>query len=382
MTELSPVQLQKLYEQLIKNKYSIIVLGPPGIGKTQSVEEFAQNLSRRQNIPLIESGDFEGLEDFRKKCPEGNCVLYIYLNLNASLPVDLAGLPDKKVVDGRTEVLWIPQSYWLACRESRYCIVVLDEFNTIENPDMLAFAMRLLSEHRAGNLKIDSDTNSVLVVALGNPPEHSSIANPLPAPLVGGKALVVRAKAPTLEEWIKYMTAKHGREWDRKIAGLLAFAPQLFIKLPEDAELVEPYPTPRGWEKSAVMCYRDPENCYVYVEGFCGREAKVIFEQYKEYVAPNLDEILKLNPGERNFKIILWAVDHFCNSPREDLKKIAQNFTEDEIALLTYITSGLCPKKNADLYKLLPKEKRSLVFGVRYGMREKESRKNPLEEAI
>ena len=381
--ELTPEQLKRVYKSALQLSYSVIILGPPGVGKTASIHDFAYELAKKEKIPLLEPSDFETLSEFNQKCPNGNCVLFVYLNLNTILPIDIGGVPEKIREDERTAVAWIPLVTWLACKQSRYCVIVLDEFNTVENPDVMAMAMRLMSEHRAGNIKIHTNKNKVLVVALGNPPQFSSIAKPLPAPLLGGKALVVHAKPPTIQQWIEWMVRRHGSAWHRPIAGAIAAFPEIFVKVPESEETLEPYPTPRGWTKAARLCYFDPERCEMYIQALCGNEAVSVYQQYKNMVVDDLEDILRMKPEERVLKLIIWATKKYCDANEKQFKLLADRATADELAVITYITSGLCPSKNNQLYKLLPDEKRKTVFSDRYTMRETEIKgENPLGDVI
>jgi len=356
MRMLTPQELKKVYSTAMKAQYSIVVLGPPGVGKTASVYQFADELAKQLGVPLIRGEEAE-------RCIHGRCVLFVYVNVNATLPPDISGMPEKV---GDT-VKWIPLETWKMCRRAAACIVVIDEFNTTQNPDMQALIMRLLSERVAGQTALHG--SNVLIVALGNPPENNELANPLPAPLLGGKALILRAKPPTLQEWAAYMRSKHGDNWDTDILAFLSVYPEYFIKVPDDVA-DEPYPTPRGWEKAAVLCNIDKENCVLYVASLCGDEAARAFETFSNVQLVSLKDIAKMSGLDRKLSLAIWALRKFCRADGDELRMLANEFSGDEIALVTFLT--VCNDKKEELYSLLPAEKKKKVFWERYTLSDSE----------
>jgi hypothetical protein len=98
-------------------------------------------------------------------------------------------------------------------------------------------------DRRAG-LKKFSD--GVRVVAAGNHPDHSSVANLLPSPLVNRFA-VIYVDDLDVFEWVEYVRNNEGGI-DPRVAGYLArFPTDLYNKV--DAETLENFPTPRSWSR-------------------------------------------------------------------------------------------------------------------------------------
>ena len=359
-----PKDLSNLFNIVSSIPKNCVLIGPPGIGKTVAVEDFALSLARSHGIPLFEAEDVDSISEFKRKCPDGNCVLYVYLNVNTSLPVDISGIPEKFTDNGETYVRWVPLNVWLACRYARYCIVFIDEFNTVENPDMQAAVMRMLGECRAGNVHLGCGKKTdgfTIVVAAGNPPTHSSIAQEPPAPLMGGKVIKVNVEPPTLQEWIIYMHDKYGGNWCPRIASFLAMNPTYFAQTPPEARTINAYPTPRGWDSVARLCGPtcDCKSNYELIEGLVGPEAATALIANFD-VSPTLDDVIfDPNPESRALKFIAYMATRYCldNTATEDrVAKAIEPLDPETIAAASFVAAPQCPKRMTPLHRAAAKQ--------------------------
>ena len=332
---------------------NVVLIGNPGIGKTVGVEEFSRKVAEEKGLPLYEAEDVDDLRSFiEEKCLGGNCVLYIYVNVNTALPVDLSGIPEKFRSDGDVYVRWVPLNLWPACRHAKYCIVFLDEFNTTENPDMQAAVMRMLGECRAGGVHLGCGRKRdgfTLVVAAGNPPTVSGIAMEPPAPLMGGKVIKVDVEPPTLQEWIHYMHEKYGNKWCPRVAAFLAMNPGYFSQAPSEPRTLTAYPTPRGWDAVARLCGTEckcKENKEL-IEGLVGPEATTALLANID-VAPTLDDVInERDVFARGLKFIAYSAVRYCSDTvtLEKLKKAMETLDEATIAAASYVAAPQCPQK-------------------------------------
>jgi hypothetical protein len=356
--------LIEVYRSLLKSQVdftpSVAVLGPPGVGKTESVQRFISQLAQEEGLLVVRADEVLTYQDYEQKCPEGNCVFYIYLNVNTALPPDISGIPEKIAVNGKPSAVWLPMQYWLFCRQAKYCIVTIDEFNASQNPDMLATVMRLLSECEAGAVNIcreNGKERKALILAFGNPSEMSSVAGELPAPLLGGKTLLLQAEPPNLRDWIRYMTEKYGNKWDKRIASFLASVPDMFTQYPRSDTADQPYPTPRGWTKASVMCYQNPQLCPLFVEGYCGSEARSAFEEFLKNADISVDDVLNATGEQRLTKLIIYAgLGKLCDdvqNNKDKVDKLVEVLSEEESAVLTYLASPMCPERLVGVWKKL-----------------------------
>ena len=359
---------------------NVVLIGNPGIGKTVGVEEFVHRLAKEKGLPLYEADAVDDLKTFtEEKCPRGDCVLYIYVNVNTALPVDLSGIPEKFRGDGGIYVRWVPLNLWPACRHARYCVVFLDEFNTVENPDMQAAVMRMLGECRAGGVHLGCGRKRdgfTLVVAAGNPPTVSGIAEEPPAPLMGGKVIKVDVEPPTVQEWIHYMHERYGDAWCPRVAAFLAMNPQYFSQAPSEPRTLKAYPTPRGWDAVARLCGREcrcQENREL-LEGLVGPEAATALLANID-AAPTLDEVLReQDTFARGLKLIAYAAVHYCSddaSP-ERLAEAITPLDSATVAAATYVAAPQCPEKMRKFHEAIAKVgKHATVLAERLRLAEK-----------
>lgn len=267
------------------NRRSVILLGQPGIGKSESVRQLAQELAKELNKEFIEILSNEDAIKVLEK-PEEYFVL-IDIRLTQIEPVDLTGIP--RDLDG--EITYKP-FLWMKVLAETAGILFLDEITNVQRPDMMAAMYQIVLERKTNAIKFSDD---VLVIAAGNTPETSSIANALPAPLLN-RVRVFYIKPPTIDEWKEYMNKQYGDRWDKRVYSFLKRRPELFIKVSEN-ETLEPYPTPRSWTMLAeVSKHFNGEALKDIAIATVGTKAGSEFAIFANMKVPSIEELIK-NPA-------------------------------------------------------------------------------------
>jgi len=252
---------------------SLLFIGPPGVGKSETVREVARILAEEFGLEFV---DYRGIEDLRRiEADPTRYFVYVDLRLTSLEPADITGIP--RTLEGDISE-YLPFG-WAKALSLSPGILNLEELTNVDRPDLLSAAYQLVLDHRAGFLKFNP---AVMVVALGNPSEWSAVAHELPTPLLN-RFEVFNVIAPTPDEWIRYMWRKYGKGWYWRIGDFLRVAPQNMLPSEEEARNVglspeSQIPTPRSWTKLAVQLFRDfedkgetPEDVVFYIDKIMAR---------------------------------------------------------------------------------------------------------------
>ena len=168
-------------------------------------------------------------------------------------------------------------------------MIFLDELTNVDRPDLQSGAYKLVLDRKAGFVKFSP---GVRIIAAGNRPDESAIAHPLPAPLTS-RFHTISADSPTIEEWAKWMD-DHVGEWDKRSLGYLMRFREDFIKLPDEPETLEAYPTPRSWTWLSEELVKTPRKFWrPKAEGYLGREVATRFVAFLEMPIPDPEDLIK-----------------------------------------------------------------------------------------
>ncbi|WP_167828135.1 ATP-binding protein [Thermoproteus tenax] len=225
-----------------------LLLGGPGIGKTEVTEQYARELARKEGRIFVDL-DIVDNETARKLVD--NCRDYfVYFRVAAPhiFPEDVSipkPLTSGDVVDFLTPVRLMILS---KCRG----LFFIDEMTNVKRADQRVFFYSLVQEGKAGwSWRISPD---VIIVLAGNPPSMSADAEPLPAPLLN-RLTVLNVEPPTVDEWCTYMDNRYGSAWERAVCEFLREGPSFLFEVPKEPEGLEPYPTPRSWTRLALQLH-------------------------------------------------------------------------------------------------------------------------------
>ena len=195
----------RLISRLRKNT-SVLLLGPPGIGKTALAYEIG-NLDRADNL--------------------------FCCDLACHLPEDILGLPFRH--DGCTT--YDPPG-WLHKFRSGSGVLILDDLAAADQKVQTA-VFRLVQERATSTFALSDQTR---IIATANRREDKSGASTLPAAL-RNKMLILTLE-PNIIEWSAW--AKNNDVISELIA-FLNFKPSLLSTFPKDADGNGAFATPRSW---------------------------------------------------------------------------------------------------------------------------------------
>lgn len=219
------MKISKLKEYIVRRYFSevarrtsLLFIGPPGIGKSVAVYEAAEQIARRLNkkfLPLRlrwKGGKFVVDADGEKDVMEilNNPTAYFALvdiRLSTIAPEDLIGIPRTHEYISFYEPL-----AWAALLSTTSGIAFFDEFTQINRPDVESASYPLILDKLAGFVEFNKE---VMVMAAGNAPEHSSIAN-MPSTPCLSRFKVIQISEPSVDDWMAWMNSKHGEEWDKR----------------------------------------------------------------------------------------------------------------------------------------------------------------------
>jgi midasin (ATPase involved in ribosome maturation) len=200
---MTPEQLINTLTNLLKKKiqYSVMIWGPPGVGKSSVIEQIA----KAENIQIID------------------------VRLNQLSPMDLRGVP----VPDMGITRWYPPGF--LPRDGKG-ILFLDELN-MAPPVMQGLAQQLILDRKLGSYQVP---DGWFVWAAGNRKEDRATVFDMPAPLAN-RFIHINVTAD-LDSFKKYAYRIGINE---NIIAFLSFRPSLLHDFHEHQHT---WPSPRSWE--------------------------------------------------------------------------------------------------------------------------------------
>jgi len=242
-----------------------IILGPPGIGKTELVLEYARREAEGKGKEFIllnderrkrALGEFEKLVLDILKHPERYYVVTV-VSFGAVTPDDLLGVPRLVTVrDGDKLLAVFEESALKAClalltvKDIHGLLLIDDALNANDNVRR-SFLVAVFQERVVGGFMGVKLSPNVRVVATGNLVGESDLVTPLPRTMVG-RAMMLRVKPAPLREWYKCMEERYGNTWFREVYAFLERYGEYYSKHSLIGDEPPTGPVPRAWSKLAV----------------------------------------------------------------------------------------------------------------------------------
>lgn len=324
----------KEYLKTVEPVRSVLLLGAPGIGKSVMIREFAEEEAESLGLQFVDYDDriFEEV----MQNPERYYV-FVDLRLTEVEPSDLIGIP--RDADGY--VAYKPLKFAMALSSVNRGMLFLDELTNVTRLDVKAAAYKIILDRKIGFIKL---SKGVRVIAAGNAPEHSSIAERLPAPLAS-RFHIITCDPPKVEEWITWMS-EHYEDWDKRVAAYLMRFRDDFIVTPREPETLENYPTPRTWTWLSLELPKTPAK-YLREKavGYLGAEAASRFIAFINNPIPEPEELIR-NPMifydltlDAKYVATVMVASHFDQNkkmPAQDILRFTDVISEvqHEFAIL------------------------------------------------
>lgn len=311
-------QLKRFLPYAIKSKAAVMVHGLHGIGKSQTIAQFAKDngyefIDRR--LSQMESGDLLGLPHLEN-------------GLTSFLPPD-----------------WLPQD-----ADSKG-ILFLDEINRARK-DVLQGVFQLVLDRQLGNYKLPEGW--AVVSAINPNTDDYDVTNIFDAALLD-RFLHVKL-VPTEEEFISYLRGKSALDQD--MVSFLQMRPELIENGKLNAFSLDVTPSRRSWYKAAELYSMNlPQD--LILEGVGGLVGSINVSMFLAYLEENEAKPFKaeeiLNDFKKNEAKLLKYVDP-ANGGRHDLLQATLENIKSYIAL----NGGKLKAKQNDnvinFIKLVPKD--------------------------
>lgn len=264
-------QLSEAYGTIIKNQLSVktvpsvMLWGPPGVGKSQAVREIADNINKT-------TGKEVHVTDVR------------LLLFN---PIDLRGIPTSNA--DKTLAIWLkPQIFQMDPSEEIVNILFLDEISAAPQ-SVQAAAYQITLDRVVGEHKLPENC---IVLAAGNRTTDKSVSFKMP------KALANRLMHIEVEG-----SFKSWKEWairsgiNDKVIGFLSFRQNYLMAFDSENDDLA-FPTPRAWEMVSGLLNgvnNSVDKMFSLISGIVGTGTAVEFRTwtrvYKDL--PNIEDIFE-----------------------------------------------------------------------------------------
>ena len=247
----------------VKTMPSVMLWGPPGVGKSQGIRQIAREIERRT----------------------GKSVKVTDVRLLLFNPIDLRGIPTAN--DTKTLAVWLkPQIFQMDESEDVVNILFLDEISAAPQ-SVQAAAYQITLDRVVGEHKLP---DNCIVIAAGNRTTDKSVAYKMPKALAN--RLLHFEVDSDFESWKKWAL---GAGVNGKVVGFLNFRQDALMQFRPGTEDLA-FPTPRSWEMVSKLLNEindDVDAMFSMIAGLVGiefaSELRTWVTIYQEL--PDMDDI-------------------------------------------------------------------------------------------
>jgi len=343
-----------------------LLLGPPGVGKTETVLTKAKEEAEKLGKIFIDLRDADNttINDIISNPRK----YYVYIRIVAPhvFPEDL-GIPRER--DGYVEFL-PPKILKILTLPDIYGLIFIDEITNVQRDDQISMYYSLILEKEAGfQLKL---SRNIKIVLAGNTPEWSEIVRPLPKPL-RNRMIVINVSPPSVDEWIEYMNKRFEDDWEKLVAVYLKTNPDDFLKPPSDD--FENFPTPRSWTQLALTL-KNVKNRELAESVIYGAVGKEVGDKFIAMYFANIDiaralEAIRHDPSsfdEYNISAQSLIINALSQQPVSVLKtkysKFIEYLLDNHREFLVIMILLMNINKRSEFKKTFPEIARKLVDAI------------------
>lgn len=301
-------QLSKAYITVISKNLpikllpSVMLWGPPGVGKSQAVRQIAKEINSSTN----------------KK------VNVIDVRLLLFNPIDLRGIPTANA--DKTLAIWLkPQIFQMDPSESVVNILFLDEISAAPQ-SVQAAAYQITLDRVVGEHKLPENC---IVIAAGNRTTDKSVAFKMPKALAN-RLLHIEVEG-SFKSWKEWAIASGINE---KVIGFLSFRQDYLMGFNAANEDLA-FATPRSWEMVSNLLNNVNENLdemYPLISGLVGNGTAIEFRTWSKVYSqlPDIKDIFdgKMPPAPTSPDVLYAltsAMVSYARDNKNNISKIANS---------------------------------------------------------
>lgn len=244
---------------------SVMLWGPPGVGKSQAVRQIAKGI----------------------EASTGKQTIVTDVRLLLFNPIDLRGIPTSNA--DKTLAIWLkPQIFQMDDSEDVVNILFLDEISAAPQ-SVQAAAYQITLDRVVGEHKLP---DNCIVIAAGNRVTDKSVAFKMPKALAN-RLLHIDVEG-NFDSWKKWAIENNIHE---KVIGFLSFRQSYLMEFKASSDDLA-FPTPRSWEMVSNLLNNvsdDIDKMFSLISGLVGVGVAVEFRTwcnvYKDL--PDINEIFK-----------------------------------------------------------------------------------------
>ena len=301
-------KLSRAYSTVINNRLpvktmpSVMMWGPPGVGKSQAVREIASDI----------------------KLNTGKDVHVTDVRLLLFNPIDLRGIPTSNA--DKTLAVWLkPQIFQMDPSENTVNILFLDEISAApQSVQAAAYQIaldRVIGEHRL--------PENCIIIAAGNRTTDKSVAFKMPKALAN--RLLHIEVVGSFSSWKEWAI---GAGINDKVIGFLSFRQSYLMGFDSGSNDLA-FPTPRAWEMVSNILNGvsdDIDDMYSLIAGIVGTGVAVEFRTWAKIYKdlPKMEDIfdgkMPVLPKNTDAMYALTAsMISYAKAHKEDMPRIANS---------------------------------------------------------
>jgi len=371
-----------------------IMLGPPGIGKTENVIAFATEEAKRLGKELVvlnelraEKTHDEYIEKVREIMtkPDKHYVVSI-VPFGATMPDDLLGVPNIVTVKDGDKVIGVFEesalkgSLALLTIKGIHGVLVIDDALNAHDNVRRSFLLAVFQERLVGGFNGVKLSPNVRVIATGNLASESDLANPLPRPMVG-RALMVYVKPGDLQSWYNVMEARYKDAWYKDVYAFLKRYEGLYNAPNLIEDEIPTGPVPRAWTLLAKVLHslrdeipemlRTPEGkmqLTSIVAASVGANAAMQFVAFISKPVISVEEVItnpdRLDEVAKDMDLTLRFGVHLADR----LDSASRKGEKEKVIKYLTVLGGLMDRTSNDVgvfvYEMLSPEARQMIKSV------------------